>query len=289
MVTISPLFYSHPSTIHKLRYMDPLCSLPPVAQEQVFIVAPREICQSCHNPSGPKFVLSSLRGSSDLHRKNVIPTGPDRVLADSNISYAQSEIVLLDKEIARLQQSVNALQNRRDALQQFEYQERCLFTPIRKLPEDVLRQIFLQPHLHSNRIYACYYDPQEFIQKVTQVSAHRRFVAHSCALLWSSFSANPHESKMSSRTIAMLGRFIEQCLLLSKDVPLSISIGIRYSPEILSEHCIKMIAQNAYRWKDVAILNRELLKAIESRIPADTSLTHLQRLNLNLSQMTPLP
>ncbi|KAF9003666.1 hypothetical protein BDQ17DRAFT_1409051, partial [Cyathus striatus] len=124
-------------------------------QAHEFIVAPRDICQSCHSLSGPKFFLSALRGPSDMHRNNVIPTGFEREVAESNISYSASEISRLDREIARLQHSLEALQQRRDALRQFELQERSLFAPIRKLSEDVLRQIFLESQLHSDYISVC--------------------------------------------------------------------------------------------------------------------------------------
>ncbi|KAF8984807.1 hypothetical protein BDQ17DRAFT_1436870 [Cyathus striatus] len=136
--------------------------LGPIAANGWVAETASEICQSCRNLSGRKFVLSDLRGPSDIHRNNIIPTGADRVLVESDISYAQSEISLLDKEINRLQQSLDILKNRRDALKQFEIQERGLFSPIRKLPAELLRQIFHQPHLYPKRISACY-NPCEFI------------------------------------------------------------------------------------------------------------------------------
>ncbi|KAF9003655.1 hypothetical protein BDQ17DRAFT_483205 [Cyathus striatus] len=258
--------------------MDSLCNVPLGSQGQAFIVAPSEICQSCRNPSGPKFILSNLRRPSHIHRKNAIPTGADRDVAESNISYAQLEISHLDKEINRLQQSLETLKNRRYALQKFQLQEQGLFSPIRKLPAELLRQIFLQPYLHSNRISVCY-NPCEFIRTATQVSSYWRSVAHSCAILWSKFNAHPN-SNMSSAVIAMIGPFIEKCILLSNEVPLCISLGGDCTPEILGESCMSAMAQSVHRWKDVTIWNGRLLKALESHIPTHKSLTHLEQLDL---------
>ncbi|KAF8993566.1 hypothetical protein BDQ17DRAFT_1412927, partial [Cyathus striatus] len=109
-----------------------------------FIIAPHEICQTCSSPSGPKFCLTS-HGDSPIEdmRDNVIPTCNERESRMSTITQVESEIASLEAEISRIQRSLAALQKRRDELQIFTSQQRSILAPIRKLPSNLLEQIFL--------------------------------------------------------------------------------------------------------------------------------------------------
>ncbi|KAF9003638.1 hypothetical protein BDQ17DRAFT_1355621 [Cyathus striatus] len=240
------------------------------AQVQEFIIAPRATCISCDSFSGPKFTLSSLRGLSDLHRRNIIPEGSERVLAESNISYAKSEGIQLEKEITRLQQIVEALQLRREALRQFEIQERTLLSPIRKLPTELFHRIFLEAQPRTHWIDCG--DPHTIIQVITQVSSYWRSAAHSCAPLWARFNTCVPYHDHS------VGGFVEKCILLSKDTPLGVYLANRCLTSDLDDSSIKAIAENAYRWEYFMVCNGNLLDAIIANIPNDMILSHLKKL-----------
>ncbi|KAF9003588.1 hypothetical protein BDQ17DRAFT_1425080 [Cyathus striatus] len=238
-------------------------------QGREFIVAPRAICQSCHSCSGPKFFLLSFRETTDLTQLD---------------HEAKSEILnQLNKEISRLQESLEAVKDWREDLRCFEMQERSLFSPVRKLPVDLLHQIFLQPQLHPHILDKLNYpDLWEWslIRTVTQVSFYWRSVTHSCAPLWYNIDLSPKYRHSSAKFAMISTPFVEKCIALSHGIPLHISLNPGCSTNTLDEKCIKAIAQSAHIWERFEISNGDLLKAIDSHIPDHAILTHLQLLRL---------
>ncbi|KAF9003665.1 hypothetical protein BDQ17DRAFT_1425161 [Cyathus striatus] len=212
-----------------------------------------------------------------MHRNKVFPEGAEHEVAETNISYVESEIGLLDNEIAHMQQSLGALQQRRDTLRQF----RALLSPIRKLPAELLQQIFTQSQLNSRYILVWSKSkPQPFVQIVTQVSSYWRTVAYSCPRLWSNIIMNL-DDPLSPAKKPMIAPFIEKCISLSNGVPLRISLEGRCTTDILDVNCIAAIAKSAHMWEVFEVCNGMLLRAIDSQLSENTVFTHLQSLKLS--------
>ncbi|KAF9000889.1 hypothetical protein BDQ17DRAFT_1327535 [Cyathus striatus] len=247
-----------------------------------FIIAPQEICKSCNRHSGSAFFLTDLKGPSPLHRIGVIPTGPDLESTLSTISYTESETKRLDNEIARVKLSLDALQQRRDALYQFSLQEQALFAPIRKLPEDILCNIFLEAEIDSeDGIDIC--NAETFVRIIRQVSYHWRSLVDTFAPLWSHVTV-VWDWKASKGKRDMVGSFLEKCISLSKEFPLTMRLS-GCPGETLGFSCLQALGQNAFRWKNIRVDNEEseLLESIISHVPKNetfTLLTHLEVSNI---------
>ncbi|KAF8996937.1 hypothetical protein BDQ17DRAFT_1544589 [Cyathus striatus] len=248
------------------------------------LTAPRQICESCGADSGPKFLLSELRGPSDAHRANIVPTGHEREIKLLDIDRTQSEISRLDDEIDRLQQVLSSLQQRRDTLKKFNIQEQSLLAPIRKLPADVLQHLFVVALYHftyDGFISIC--QPKSFIRTITQVSAYWRYLAHSCPTLWSRITFDTFYSSQP-RYMYTGGRLLERYISLSREVPVHLKfdsdLGI---PKYLEDGAIQAVAKSSHRW-EVAEFNDytgELLQAIESYLPQDVIFTCLKSLSIS--------
>ncbi|KAF8991060.1 hypothetical protein BDQ17DRAFT_1546989 [Cyathus striatus] len=240
-----------------------------------FAIAAREMCMSCSSPSGPTFFFTNLRGPSEAHRSNIVPTGQERELVLSNISYAQSEISRLDEEIPHLKKSLEILQQRRDALLQFEFQEQSLLAPIRKVSEDILRYIFLQLQLDSVDGIFISYSSEPSIRNIIQVSAYWRSIAESYAELWSRVSFDvSYYTKLQERN--NVEHFLEKCILLSGESPISIYFRSLYIDD-LSTYCIQAIAGCSHRWKEISA-SGAAFEVIAPYIPPDTPFSCLTSL-----------
>ncbi|KIM76273.1 hypothetical protein PILCRDRAFT_52577, partial [Piloderma croceum F 1598] len=66
------------------------------------------------------------------------------------ISAVQADISRLDGKITRLQAVLDGLTNKRDALQTYTHSHTALVAPIRRLPPEVLLEIFLHYNNENN-------------------------------------------------------------------------------------------------------------------------------------------
>ncbi|KAF8997838.1 hypothetical protein BDQ17DRAFT_834826 [Cyathus striatus] len=245
-----------------------------ISCDKEFTIAPHETCLACGSFSGPKFLLSPFRGLTASHRNNIIPKDHGCELVLLNISYAELEINSLDHEISRLQLSLAALQKRRDDLHKFAMQERSYFAPIRRLPEEILRYIFFQEYVDyaDYGLVAC--ADRAPLRLITQVSSHWRSVAHSYPILWSSIYIDTRNQPRNS--VRMAVPFIEKCILLSKESPLTLTFSGIFESSLLGDHCLQAIKQSAYRWGKIDIINQELLQGIA----ASTTYSYLRSLKI---------
>ncbi|KAF8997837.1 hypothetical protein BDQ17DRAFT_1411214 [Cyathus striatus] len=254
--------------------------------KEEFIVAPHETCQSCSNSSGPKFFLTALKGPSNGHRDNIIPKDEEYDSVLSNISYASAELGRLDEEIAYVHQSLAALQQRKEVVQKFKFQEESYFSPIRRLPQEILRHMFYLVHLDHLDIGVVASHPEAHIRVITQVSSYWRWVAESYPLLWSTFYAFfPTEECRP-----LVGSMIEKCIKLSKELPLDVRFGASCNPNLLEDRCFQVLVQSAYRWKKLYCANHNLFDAISARVSVFPRLRSLELYEVHHSfSLNPAP
>lgn len=93
------------------------------------------------------------------------------------------EIPALDAEIARVSEQLKQLQSKRNGYDQYLATHRSLLSPIRRLPLEILHNIFYYtlPTDHN-----CLMSPLEAPMLLTHVCRHWRELVHGMPLLWSS-------------------------------------------------------------------------------------------------------
>ncbi|KAF9003568.1 hypothetical protein BDQ17DRAFT_1242026, partial [Cyathus striatus] len=111
-------------------------------------------------------------------RSNRVPTTFERTTLLSTIDKVDSDVSRLDEQIAILQQ-------RRKKLFNFVTRQQSLLAPVRKLPDELLRVIFLlcrQSSEDEGSINVC--RPDRFGRTITQICSYWRVIANSSPLLW---------------------------------------------------------------------------------------------------------
>jgi hypothetical protein len=84
----------------------------------------------------------------DLLGGNYVGSESQAQMICDTISAAQSDISRLDDEITRLNAVLDSLTRKRDTLQTYTHLHMALVAPIRRLPPEVLSDIFL--HYNEN-------------------------------------------------------------------------------------------------------------------------------------------
>ncbi|KAF9003546.1 hypothetical protein BDQ17DRAFT_1279524 [Cyathus striatus] len=267
------------------------------AKDAEFLVAPRGRCISCGHSSGPKFLLTKLRDSSDVLRNNIVPYGFERVSTELEIENAESEIDQLGEEIDALERKIDSLRKRHIALQKFTTQKKSLLAPIRKLPQDVLQYLFLECQWHLEEDapgYISVCNPRAFIRIITQVCAHWRSVALSCPALWSRILIKEVDDEaIYTFDDDIVGPFVEKCISLSREAPLHIDTWSDCPESLFADRCVKTIAEAAYRWEVIMIADGVLFENIMAQIPAHLIFDQLKDLRIWRScqaiQLNPSP
>ncbi|KAF9525283.1 hypothetical protein CPB83DRAFT_772315, partial [Crepidotus variabilis] len=150
------------------------------------------------------------------------------------------EIDQVDKEIQRLENNLNAIRDKRIKTQQLVHSYQAVLSPARRLPHDILREIFLHC-LPANRNPIM--SASEAPMVLTRVCSSWRAVALSSPRIWARlhipFPGNAFDTSSpfgsSDRKLATENpkyvetmkrrcEVVEQWLLRSGDCPLSISL-----------------------------------------------------------------
>ncbi|KAJ7679227.1 hypothetical protein DFH06DRAFT_1166064 [Mycena polygramma] len=152
----------------------------------------------------------------------------------------------LDEEMKRLRRSINELNTKRVALAADIDAHLALLTPVRHLPDDILREIFMSslPTTH-NAVMASREAP--FL--LCHVASRWRNIALSTPQLWSSLHLVIPDQPRSQNIYAL----VEQWLARSGTLPLSISVAISSSmnSEVVTASPLDLLVAVSNRWKSV--------------------------------------
>ncbi|KAJ7691964.1 hypothetical protein B0H17DRAFT_1010809, partial [Mycena rosella] len=77
-----------------------------------------------------------------LLTSNEVPLEPDLLAVNSVISKTDARLAWLDTEILRLQDRLKELEEERTALSSFRAQNNAILSPLRRMPPEVLGEIF---------------------------------------------------------------------------------------------------------------------------------------------------
>ncbi|KAJ7633377.1 hypothetical protein DFH06DRAFT_1479633 [Mycena polygramma] len=219
------------------------------------------VCETC---GGRKFQRSRVLSDtaltaelSEILRSNVSPQANMEASLRDVICRAPTELKRYDAEIGRLQDAISRLISERTALAAHLDACRSVFAPVRRLPIELLAEIFQMgvsstkddkplftttPGQELDRL------AKRSLLKLSQVSPLWHEVAIGTPRLWTTIVINTSQWRQPSshRLLSLLRFSLEQ----SRDSPLKIRVcgkiedpGLRFALELLSQH--------ARRWQDV--------------------------------------
>ncbi|KAJ7101304.1 hypothetical protein B0H15DRAFT_943641 [Mycena belliarum] len=153
---------------------------------------------------------------SILHT-NTIPCDADCRTIREHLTAPQRELVNLDEEISRVQDQLDALTRRKAALDAYVEAHLAMISPARRLPDDVVRDIFAQclPS-HRNPIVSS----DEAPLLLCQICRHWRDLALTTPRLWSSL----HIVLPTDPRLQVLTQIVSEWLDRSGVLPLSLSV-----------------------------------------------------------------
>ncbi|TFK37592.1 hypothetical protein BDQ12DRAFT_684941 [Crucibulum laeve] len=200
--------------------------------------------------------MIDLSFSEDRLRTNYIPS-ENEVKAIKQLLAAPSErLAFLDGEISRVQTLLDKLSHERDTLTESISAHRALLSPARRLPEDVLREIFLHclPTTH-NSVMSEYAAPLI----LGQICSMWRSITLSTPSLWASLHVSvpalSHEVETATDP-HLLNKAVQGWLTRSGICPLSISIACSKfrSADIETVNLlIRTLISYSARWRDIQL------------------------------------
>ncbi|KAJ7622061.1 hypothetical protein FB45DRAFT_798197 [Roridomyces roridus] len=186
-----------------------------------------------------------------LLRTNIVPSGRERHQIRDLLDESQVEVDKLTQEITELQSLLDTASKRRADLQDFMEEHTALLSPARRLPDDIVRVIFLAslPETRNSALVS-----EESPLLVSQICSAWRNIALSTPRLWAAiYIVVPGEAK--------LGQLTEQVglwLTRSGAVPLSISLRLSGTAFSLDGPCnilslLQLLVGESRRWCHVDI------------------------------------
>ncbi|KDR70032.1 hypothetical protein GALMADRAFT_128196 [Galerina marginata CBS 339.88] len=210
---------------------------------------------------------------SDYLDTNYVPSSIDRLQILQLLKDPEAELAKLSEDISRLQAEIDDLQKRRDELDNAIEEHRKLLTPFRRLPDDMLREVFLfcLPEKHNALMSAA-----EAPLLLGRICSRWRSIAYHTPRLWATLHiplpVPPAHGGLTlwipSETFQQLctdfeQRFKNHCqavqdwLTRSGCCPLSISLNPRDSVPLTQNNYIRtyleILLKFSHRWRSLEI------------------------------------
>lgn len=178
-----------------------------------------EPCPACYPPfevlsklrSLPIDLLLLSRTNQTISRSEIRSIGLDELLSDGEI-----ELFQYQHTIKKLQETIKDLSNQRDVLKHYIQCAKSLSAPIRRLPSELLANIFI----HNGTINNIGKTPNVPALPLTHVSSHWRSVALSTPALWRDICIGTTEPRDHPRQIEL----VQHILTHSSTYPLYVHI-----------------------------------------------------------------
>lgn len=175
-------------------------------------------------------------------RSNQFHAESQRSQLNELVSNAEKDLLKYEETIARLNEMMVTLENERRNLNRQVYFAKSLMAPIRKLPPEILRQIFIA-HGDTNSIDSSGCDVPGL--KVASICSHWRAIALDTTALWTDISlVIGKETHYNQRHVSL----VETLLSLSARSCLSIHIKSE-SGNTPVPPFLPLICEQATRWK----------------------------------------
>ncbi|KAJ6513658.1 hypothetical protein C8R47DRAFT_616875 [Mycena vitilis] len=216
------------------------------------------VCFTC----GCQFVPSAIPTDAEtqqlqrLLRSNAVP--PDVQLLQDTFAVASSELERYEAEIQRVYNIFRSLLSRRSILAAYESGCRSLCAPIRRLPPELLIEIFdictvdVDKSVWEDSTTGDEFDrvSKRKLLQLSQVCAHWRKIAMGTPQLWSTISCDTSLwHPFSSDTLLSL---LESSLSRSEGHPLKIQVAV-LSGDPDQEAVLALLSRHAQRWLNVYV------------------------------------
>jgi hypothetical protein len=206
----------------------------------------------------------------DLLSGNYIPTESQTQMICDTISSAQADISQLDGEITRLQAVLDGLAHKRDALRKYTNLHMALVAPIRRLPPEVLSEIFMQC-MENNYVYRRLNTAPLL---VGSVSSRWRTIALSTPRLWASFSLTIRPKYLKTDVV-----LAKAWLARAGTCPLTICLSNKGFYQNAMKPLMDVFLLHCEQWYDIYL--SVPLQVLRSLAPAKHRLPRLQKLYLD--------
>ncbi|KAJ7646059.1 hypothetical protein DFH06DRAFT_1476634 [Mycena polygramma] len=219
-------------------------------------------CDACGKPPFKASPLlpnaSQISDLRDILRSNTLPLEKSGLL--NVVDRALPELKRFNAEIARLQQRLAILISDRNELESYSDGCRSAFSPIRRLPTEVLAEIFGMCYPPGEGVIAETVTPVEevdrvakkYLLQISQVCSHWHSVVMETPMLWSTIILDTDvwsSCTLSSKTLLDL---IAISLNRGVDYPLTLYGTVDHGDP--NEHLIlDLLSQHSHRWKCVSL------------------------------------
>ncbi|KAF7981064.1 hypothetical protein HWV62_35538 [Athelia sp. TMB] len=188
------------------------------------------------------------------------PSPAESAIVRERILNIAADLLILDTEIGRLKKILKGLRHNRKALQRLSIGHHNVLNPTRRLPIEILGEIFIQlQHMLGGRSIA-----------PTKVCRQWREVAIGTSKLWNHIKI----SYLNQMDVYMVPIWLQR----SSGQPLTIELGRQGTVwghakrENTAVH--DMIASHAHRWKDVKLHITDTMVSFLQNIPGDFPMLH---------------
>ncbi|KAJ7691978.1 hypothetical protein B0H17DRAFT_551689 [Mycena rosella] len=132
-------------------------------------------------------VTSRTPHHAQLLNSNEVPTESDVLMVKSEISETDERLVCLDDQILRLRDRLKELEEEHVALSSYRAQHYGIISPLRRMPSEVLGEIFLctLPSVHARGRTTLSNSPWRIPWLLSQISGRWRAIVLSTPSLWS--------------------------------------------------------------------------------------------------------
>ena len=221
-------------------------------------------CPNCHcfSPSEPLAKSHWSHLESQLRRNQ-----PPSNIEIQTIASLERDIEGYDLEISRLQSVIVSLQLKRHLANDYVSKHKSLSSPIRRLPNEVLLEIFK---------IACGVDYQmanvpQFA--LSHVCSHWRSIVNASPILWSTFRKTFYNI---DKCKARMSNVINMFLTKSMDRPLTLNLA--YGDFTGDDDAFQLLLDQSHRWMDVTLRFNEA--ALSYTFAASGGFPRLERLDL---------
>jgi hypothetical protein len=228
------------------------------------------LCANCGYTITNDIVLPTTPVPDLLGGNYVVSEFHAQMICDT-ISAAQADISRLDGEITRLQVVLDGLTNKRDALQTYTHSHTALVAPIRRLPPEVLSEIFLRYNDKNSLSYLQRLNTAPLL--LGSVCSRWRAIALSTPRLWTSFALAIRPKYLKSD--AMLAK---TWLARAGTCPLTICLTRQGHYQNAMKPLMNVFLLHCEQWYDIHL--DVLPPVLGSLAPAKNRLPRLQKLYL---------
>ncbi|KAJ7472777.1 hypothetical protein FB451DRAFT_302949 [Mycena latifolia] len=206
-------------------------------------------CPRCGFPESALKVIVSTSPCPEFLRSNVAPPDSEYAEIRGEIATARSQIGLIDEKMGHLQQVLDELAAKSQELEQFVADHQRVIAPIRKLPIEILSEIFLQC-VEWGSEWNPFTDPQWALVRVCR---YWRTAALSTPRLWRHIFIHKSTGLFDHIPYTFLKPILPLQLKRSAEAPLALSLTGSYLNENTRIYILEKFFSVARRWQDVTL------------------------------------